>query len=336
MSTEPKGAGPAGSYLSLLPKSTWPPQVTFCRYAPPPIYSTDLIKALGASMPVAGPIWIGGTGRSGTTALARLLGQHPELYRITEELRFHSVPHGLPSLFRGEHSLRRFRRWMDSKAYQRPPKGTTPRGLQLRLDWDRYTQLIDRFEDIYSRDPRAAARELFTEVIRDGLQARNLEHWVECTPANASAADVLLSVFPESRLLVTLRDGRDVAASVMNQTWGPDHWAEAVDWWADRLRRASDGLHKAYDLGLGDRIVVVEWERFVDVDGWRSYRNLLRDLGVQDHPRMASFYAENFSIERAHTRRWQEELDFSEFHVKYKEVHSRLKRERVWPLPPDP
>lgn len=287
-------------------------------------------------MTVAGPIWIGGTGRSGTTALARLLGQHPEIYRISEELRFHSVPQGLPSLLRGRRSLREFRQWMDCKAYQRPPRGTKARGLQLRMDWHRYTRVMDRFEELYEKDRYMAVRELFTEVIRDGLEARQLAHWVECTPANASAADILLPVFPESKLLVTVRDGRDVAASVVNQPWGPHNWSDALDWWAQRARQASDAIRVARDLGYREAIVSLDFDTFVSQQGWHAYRTLLHQLGLADHPRLSDFYTQKFSWQRAHTGRWQYEFGFPQFDSKYRELYARLAHDDVWPLPSPP
>jgi len=45
-------------------------------------------------------IFIGGTGRSGTTVLAKTLGNIPEIYTFPRELRFHVDPNGLSQLWR--------------------------------------------------------------------------------------------------------------------------------------------------------------------------------------------------------------------------------------------
>lgn len=45
-------------------------------------------------------IFIGGTGRSGTTVLAKTLGRIPEIYTFPRELRFHVDPGGLSQLWR--------------------------------------------------------------------------------------------------------------------------------------------------------------------------------------------------------------------------------------------
>ena len=73
-------------------------------------------------MTTPGPFFIGGTGRSGTTRLATVLGQHPAVYALPDETRFLIDPGGLEDLahaltgaytpFHGDDALRRFDRLM--------------------------------------------------------------------------------------------------------------------------------------------------------------------------------------------------------------------------------
>jgi hypothetical protein len=65
-----------------------------------------------------GPIFVGGTGRSGTSQLTLVLGQHPSIYALPDETRFIVDPGGLEDLTRalttaytpyhGDDALRRF------------------------------------------------------------------------------------------------------------------------------------------------------------------------------------------------------------------------------------
>jgi hypothetical protein len=65
-----------------------------------------------------GPFFVGGTGRSGTTRLTTVIGQHPAVYALPDETRFLIDPGGLEELahaltdaytvYRGEDALRRF------------------------------------------------------------------------------------------------------------------------------------------------------------------------------------------------------------------------------------
>src|SRR4051812_46906915 len=48
------------------------------------------------------PIFVGGTGRSGTTILGRLLGEHHGYSLVPIEAKFHCQPDGIPGYLRGE------------------------------------------------------------------------------------------------------------------------------------------------------------------------------------------------------------------------------------------
>jgi|SaaInlStandDraft_4_1057021.scaffolds.fasta_scaffold00354_8 hypothetical protein len=70
------------------------------------------------------PIFIGGTGRSGTTILSKILSKHSEVYSFDQELRFLTDPDGLISLkhslvdhwsfFHGDMAIERFKSLMSN------------------------------------------------------------------------------------------------------------------------------------------------------------------------------------------------------------------------------
>src|SRR5690606_16842912 len=61
---------------------------------------------------IARIVFVGGTGRSGTHVIARLLGKHVHYRAIPVECRFHTDPDGFPGLLAGEVSKARFLRRM--------------------------------------------------------------------------------------------------------------------------------------------------------------------------------------------------------------------------------
>ena len=57
------------------------------------------------------------------------------------------------------------------------------------------------------------------------------------TPSAALKGNTLYRMFPEMKLLHLVRDGRDVACSVLRMPWGPNDLDSALDWWARRLEQ---------------------------------------------------------------------------------------------------
>ncbi|KIX13491.1 hypothetical protein X474_13480 [Dethiosulfatarculus sandiegensis] len=68
--------------------------------------------------------------------------------------------------------------------------------------------------------------------------------WVEKTPDNALMAGFIARCFGNLRLINIVRDGRDVACSLMDEPWGPNDPCEALDWWAKRLTASMDQVSR--------------------------------------------------------------------------------------------
>jgi hypothetical protein len=145
-----------------------------------------------------GPVFIVGMVRSGTTWAYDILTSHPEVAGALETALFNPM-RGLPVLMASYH-------W-------EPNLGDAPSsGLQ---------ELMRRDEVV------ADLRELAA-----GWLARPLEpphrFLVEKTPTHAYAMAEIGEVFPEARFIHVLRDGRDVAVSVLaaSRAWAPVTWRE--------------------------------------------------------------------------------------------------------------
>jgi hypothetical protein len=74
--------------------------------------------------------------------------------------------------------------------------------------------------------------------------------WGDKTPAYLHQVDELLAVWPDARLIVLVRDGRDVALSIMGLPFGPNNvWAAARNW-AAGIRRGQEAERRHPDQVL--------------------------------------------------------------------------------------
>ena len=78
------------------------------------------------------------------------------------------------------------------------------------------------------------------------------------TPRNLLHAPDLHQLFPEARFINVIRDGRDVAASLISLNWMPGPF-EALDWWAARMRQGDKALASL----PADRVHHVSFERLL-------------------------------------------------------------------------
>ena len=71
-------------------------------------------------------------------------------------------------------------------------------------------------------------------------RAHGKESFGDKTPAYLHALDELLAVWPDARIVVLVRDARDVALSIVPLPFGPNNAYAAGRWWARGVRRGLD------------------------------------------------------------------------------------------------
>jgi hypothetical protein len=185
--------------------------------------SSEAIDQNGAAGPARDPfLFIVGCERSGTTLLRAMLASHPDV-AIPDESYF------IPRLARRRHAYHARQhgflsgRFLDDLArdpeYQR---------------WTISRSAVQRaFEDRPPLDYSDAIRRVF-EVY---AAARGKSRYGDKTPVYVRYIDRLAALFPEAVFVHILRDGRDVAMSLVDRTHERPHdVGEAAIFWRERVR----------------------------------------------------------------------------------------------------
>jgi hypothetical protein len=165
---------------------------------------------------------VGGCGSSGTTLLIHLLSRHPRVASVPE-LNFFNHPETL-DLARFEASLDALlARRVLTPGYKQVAGFLGPR-RQLDLDRARLAAWAARAHDV---------ADLHRALARHVCQRVGATHFVEKTPTNVYAFAALVHRNPEARLIHLIRDGRDVAASLLGR--GKSLYAAGSRWLYDTL-----------------------------------------------------------------------------------------------------
>jgi hypothetical protein len=157
----------------------------------------------------------------------------------------------------------------------------------------------------FDADAQTATRALTDTImgrIADRLQATRL---VDTTPANARKADRLEPIYPESKVVVVTRDGRDVSASFVSQSFGPDDVFVALDQWEARMLAS----HRATEASRSDRILSFELMDLVVRDRQGTLARLCEFIGVPVDPGMVAWFDANVTSDGMHPGRWRRDFD---------------------------
>jgi Sulfotransferase family len=158
-----------------------------------------------------------GASRSGTTMLRLMLDAHP-LLAIPPETHF------IPSVAK-------------LCATAENPAAVA---LDAIIDTDRWPSFgLD--PDALRGQATAAQCESLSDVLRvfyaSYAGSRDKPRWGDKTPFYVLAMPLIARLLAEAHFIHIIRDGRDVALSVIPLWWGPGSVPEAAAWWADRVRR---------------------------------------------------------------------------------------------------
>ena len=276
----------------------------------------------------APPIFVGGTGRSGTTILGRLLGRHRDYAVIPVEAKFHCSPEGLPSVLLGRQSPERFAERMREEWFH--PPGRDER-LAAFIERDALEDALARFLAQAAEDPLAGSRSLVEELFGGYARAQGRRAWVEMTPINAMwGAPYLATLFPELRFVNVIRDGRDVVGSLVRMRWLTDP-LEALAWWEERMLRG----HRQLASLPANALLTMRLERLLVEDREGAFRELCNFMGWAQEDSMRTFFTRRMPPEQAHVGRWRTDFCGGERErvaTEYEAILNRLRAAGV-PLP---
>ena len=296
------------------------------------------------------PVFVGGTGRSGTTVMGDLLGFHEDIRTsVPIEIKFLANKSGLLQLVFGRDTpsnqpkisifnlrAQRIRRisekakfakiqvefldriwnsWWDIDAP--PPHG---RGLQSGISKERFEFLINRLISNLRINRVWAARRFMRDFISSQEDHAGQKYWVETTPLNIAQARRILKLFPDALFINMVRDPRDVIASLLTKNWGPTTPLEGLEWIEKRLRDA----HEALAHIPANQKITIALEDLAINNRLQSYQALLKFLNLGDDAGMKEFFETHLSAEAAMSGRWKQEIATPEFLAGYAELEKRL------------
>jgi hypothetical protein len=281
------------------------------------------------------PIFIGGSGRSGTTQLAAVIGQHPQVWSCPLESRFIVDPGGLEDLthalttaytpFHGTDALSRLRMLLAERltgaevsvfaAWDMPAVVGPDRYWAWAnefcgdLTWYSYAEAVERsgippthvtrtVARYFERrdDLLALCRARVDELFGMCARTAGKDVWCEKTPSNVLSAPFLWELFPEAKLIHIVRHPERVVVSHLDQPWAPDDVHSVCSWLEPFYQRFID-LRNDGALNRPEYIEVRLEDLAADWPNQR--RQLFTRLGLPDAPTPLGFEPDR------HTHHWR-------------------------------
>jgi hypothetical protein len=165
------------------------------------------------------PFVVGAT-RSGTTLLRLMLDAHPDVGIPSETHFFHKL-------------VKRSERTRISPELLADTIITHKRWGDFHLDADELRKRFNEIEPFNLSDALRAFYGLYAEK-------HGKTRWGDKTPGYLRYMRRIEWVLPEAHFIHLIRDGRDVALSVLPMNWGPSSVTEAAELWVERVTIARE------------------------------------------------------------------------------------------------
>jgi hypothetical protein len=214
-----------------------------------------------------------GSVRSGTTMLRLMLNRHPEL----------AIP--------GE-------AYFPVQLWPRRQRYLGPAGFDMQLLTDDLLEDPDHpdFRDNWGLDPEYVRAELprrraddYPDALRRVYElyaeAHGKPRYGNKTPVFVRRMGMLTEMFPEATFVHLIRDGRDVAMSMLEQAWGPTRLTDAAALWKHLVEEGRSGGAR---LG-SQRYLEVRYEELV-ADPESTLERVCAHIGVAPSPEMLRYH----------------------------------------------
>jgi len=255
------------------------------------------------------PVFVGGTGRSGSTIVGELLDHHPGITLTRPmEVRFITGNNGIadalakagkPAGYKAaELAVERIRdRWF----YRAENVG-----LHTSMSEEFVTQATSAYLGHFENDPQQSTRELVYSIMEKVASGCNAQRWCDTTPANVRKAHLIAPIYPDYKVIEVVRDGRDVAASFVHQDFGPSDVFEALSQWEQRTIKSEEAIKKC-EPGV---VLRLELQDLVVTARDQSLKVILEHCELEDSAEMRDWFNAHVTAEGAHAGRWRR--DFGE------------------------
>lgn len=277
----------------------------------------------------------GGTGRSGTTIIGKLLSRHSQIgLARPAEIKMLTSGNGLLDLSVGKRvgrykrllitdglHLQRFRYRLFNDWWQRESKFGETAGLIQGIELEKLQALYLGLKSDWKREPRRSLQDFFRAFVDSQKSRSGKPIWIDTTPLNLIRAREITELLPGARFIHMVRDGRDVAASVIREPWGPNSYDDALLWYRNRMMKILSNVRQ-----MDGNVLTISLEDLTITKRDETLDSVLTFLDISSEKTLERYFESEVIPERVRRGRWKDEVaNVDRFNSHYFEIVSELK-----------
>jgi hypothetical protein len=270
------------------------------------------------------PIFVGGTGRSGTTILQHYLSTHSQIsVSNPPEIKILTDEGGLLDLYENK-NINNF------EEYIYKIKKQTENGYYAfinSIEDEKINNLINELKNNFYQNPQEFIKNFYFNLFKETNQ-----YMCDSSPSTIQNAHKINKLFFNSKFIHMFRDGRDSAYSDYEGMKNNKFYHhiktpfDALDVWHKRIIQSFQSLN----LIEKDKYINVRLEDLTVYNREFEKNKILNFLSIENENKMESFFNNQIKKERMSLGKWKNTKYAEDFNKKYDEILNDLKNKDIF------
>ena len=251
---------------------------------------------------IINPLFILGCPRSGTTLLASFFDNSS--YGAPIETHFITKYYKKLDSYGNLKSKDNLSRLIKDILCERP---VMQRDVQINID------------EFYNELTEYSYKEIVNKICMLIAMKMGFKSWGDKTPHYIMDLDIIYELFPDSKYIYIVRDGRDVALSLLEREWGPNNMLACAEYWK-KCNAENEIIDKLKDK---KQLYFVRYEDLID-----NAKQILPEIYAflderYDHDKMMSLISR---IKRGNYNKWKDVMSNRQLKLFESVASNTLKR----------
>ena len=274
-------------------------------------------------------LFVGGTGRCGTSIVLEYLGNNSEIYSTKKaEIKVLTTKKGLLDLYDNK-NLNDFNYYIE-KAILDKDNGYNVFINSLKNE-DVLT-MLNELNKNFNFNNKESIKQFYNNCFyKQNITKSNIKYLADSTPESVMNSDRIVEIIPNSKFIHMIRDGRDS---------GYSEYLTMKDYkFSNRIKNEFDGLNYWYERIIksfksleklnNDKFVNIRIEDFVVSDSKNQKEKIINFLKIDNEIRMKSFYSNKIKESSMSTGKWKQGKNWKEYDERYNLILEDLKQQGI-------